>query len=80
MSLGRHRCIPTLEREHIRTNQIIKRMEYPHPLLTLAGEKAKLRQREINGSQHTYYCGAWWRNGFHEDDLLSGHNAVTHFQ
>ncbi|MCV6637709.1 FAD-dependent oxidoreductase [Candidatus Albibeggiatoa sp. nov. NOAA] len=72
-------CVTLNATEQIDPNRIIKRMTYTHPLFTLAGEKAKTRQREINGTQRTYYCGAWWRNGFHEDGLVSGRDAVQHF-
>ena len=37
-------------------------------------------QHEINGVQRTYYCGAYWRNGFHEDGVVSAINAFEHFE
>jgi predicted NAD/FAD-binding protein len=30
--------------------------------------------------RRTYYCGAWWRNGFHEDGLVSALDALDHFR
>jgi predicted NAD/FAD-binding protein len=33
----------------------------------------------VNGVQGTYFCGAWWRNGFHEDGVVSALTAVEHF-
>jgi predicted NAD/FAD-binding protein len=40
---------------------------------------AQARQRELNGWHGTYFCGAWWRNGFHEDGVVSAIEALTHF-
>jgi len=28
---------------------------------------------------HSYYCGAYWGNGFHEDGVLSALNVAQHF-
>ena len=32
---------------------------------------AQARWEEIHGVQHSYYCGAYWANGFHEDGVVS---------
>lgn len=58
--------------------KIVKRIAYDHPLYTPRGVAAQARQREINGAQRTYYCGAYWRNGFHEDGVVSALAAVEH--
>ncbi|MGE0873436.1 MAG: NAD(P)/FAD-dependent oxidoreductase [Burkholderiales bacterium] len=60
--------------------KVIRRITYHHPLYTPAGVAAQARQRELNGERHTYYCGAYWRNGFHEDGVVSALEAVKHFQ
>jgi len=59
---------------------IIKRITYHHPLYTPASVAAQARQREINGALGIYYCGAWWRNGFHEDGVVSALHALAHFE
>lgn len=59
--------------------KIIRRVNYEHPLFTPQGVAAQARQREINGPLNTYFCGAWWRNGFHEDGVVSALNALQHF-
>ena len=59
--------------------RIIKRITYHHPLYTPASVAAQARHREIDGVLNTYYCGAWWRNGFHEDGVVSALHALTHF-
>lgn len=70
----------TLNRtEAIDPAKIIKRIRYEHPLFTPAAVAAQARQQEINGPLATYYCGAWWRNGFHEDGVVSALEALGHF-
>lgn len=51
---------------------ILGRFEYAHPTFSLAGIKAQDRWQEINGTNNTWFCGAYWRNGFHEDGCWSG--------
>jgi predicted NAD/FAD-binding protein len=60
--------------------RVIKRITYHHPLYTTASVAAQARHREVNGAQGTYYCGAWWRNGFHEDGVASAVAALGHFR
>ena len=59
--------------------KIIARVDYDHPLFTPEGVAAQARQREINGPLNTYFCGAYWRNGFHEDGVVSALDALRHF-
>lgn len=60
-------------------NKIIKRITYHHPVYTKAGTAAQTRHGEISGHQRTGYCGAYWRNGFHEDGVVSAQAALSHF-
>jgi predicted NAD/FAD-binding protein len=59
--------------------QIIDRFSYHHPVYLPAGVAAQARHREINGTLGTYYCGAYWRYGFHEDGVVSAMRALEHF-
>jgi predicted NAD/FAD-binding protein len=59
--------------------RVIKRITYHHPLYTPASIAAQARQPEIN-CHRTFYCGAYWRNGFHEDGLASALAALAHFR
>lgn len=72
-------CVTLNHSEHIAPAKIIKRLSCQHPLYTPAGVAAQQRQREINGVQRSYYCGAYWRFGFHEDGVVSALNALEHF-
>lgn len=63
----------------IRPEMVIKRYDYTHPVFTLEGVDAQARQKELNGQNRSYYCGAYWRNGFHEDGVVSALDALDHF-
>lgn len=52
--------------------KILARMDYAHPVYTHASVAAQTRWAEINGVRNTWFCGAWWGWGFHEDGLRSG--------
>lgn len=60
--------------------KIIDRFAYHHPVYLPAAVAAQSRHREINGTFRTYYCGAYWRYGFHEDGVVSAMQALEHFQ
>jgi uncharacterized protein len=59
--------------------RVILRTTYQHPVFTPAAVAAQARHRELNGHLGTYYCGAWWRHGFHEDGVVSAQAALAHF-
>jgi predicted NAD/FAD-binding protein len=78
---ARHTFCVTLNRsEMVDPASIIRRLVYHHPLYTLAGVAAQQRQHEVNGVNRTYFCGAYWRFGFHEDGVVSALNALKHFE
>jgi len=51
--------------------KILRRFSYSHPIFSNASLKAQARFQEISGVNRTSYCGAYWRNGFHEDGVWS---------
>lgn len=61
-------------------DKIIKRLSYDHPVFTQDGIAAQQRQGQINGVKRSYFCGAYWRYGFHEDGVVSALNALAHFK
>jgi len=70
--------IVTLNRgEEIGAEKVERRMVYAHPMYTHEGIAAQGRWGEINGVRRTYYCGAYWGNGFHEDGVVSGERAAA---
>jgi len=52
-------------------NDVIETIRYEHPQFDAKAIAAQARHHEINGINHTYYAGAYWRYGFHEDGLFS---------
>ncbi len=80
LSLPRTYCVTLNNTDRIRPDKVIMRTTYDHPLFTRESIAAQSRHADINGVSRTFYCGAYWRNGFHEDGLLSAQTAVQHFK
>ena len=59
--------------------KVIRRVTYHHPLFTGDAVAAQARLRQINGVNRSYYCGAYWRYGFHEDGVVSAEQALESF-
>jgi predicted NAD/FAD-binding protein len=51
--------------------------EYAHPVFTIDARKAQARRAEISGIRNTFFCGAYWGWGFHEDGFTSGIAAAV---
>ena len=52
--------------------RILQRRQYAHPVHTHAAVAAQARKHEIQGVQRTWFAGAYWGWGFHEDGIRSG--------
>jgi predicted NAD/FAD-binding protein len=73
-------CVTLNDSDNIDPDKVIHRLQYDHPVYTPDGVAAQQRHREINGQRRTWYCGAYWRYGFHEDGVISALNAVENFR
>ena len=51
--------------------KILARMQYHHPVYTHASVAAQARKGEIQGRHRTWFAGAYWGWGFHEDGMRS---------
>jgi predicted NAD/FAD-binding protein len=69
-------CVSLNQTETIDEKQILQTFRYSHPLFTLDGIDAQHRWHEIAGANRTWFCGAYWRNGFHEDGVSSALQVV----
>lgn len=67
-----HTFVVTLGRsEAIAPDKVVARMRYHHPVYTHASVAAQARKAEIQGRHRTWFAGAYWGWGFHEDGLRS---------
>ena len=64
---------------HIDPDKVIRTVQYEHPVYSRESVAAQRRQAEIN-TDRTFFCGAYWRSGFHEDGVVSALNALGHFE
>jgi len=55
----------------VRPETVLRRMAYAHPLYSPGAVAARLRRTELQGQRRTWYAGAYWGWGFHEDGLRS---------
>ena len=69
-------CVTLNDRQAINPNRILGEFRYDHPVFSLEGIAAQERWPEINGVRKTWYCGAYWHNGFHEDGVVSALRVV----
>jgi predicted NAD/FAD-binding protein len=58
---------------------VLGRYVYHHPVYTAEAVAAQRRRAEINGTRRTYYCGAYWSYGFHEDGVKSAKDSLEEF-
>jgi predicted NAD/FAD-binding protein len=64
-------CVSLNQTALIDPGKILARYTYAHPQYSLAGMVAQARWEELLGARHSYFCGAYWANGFHEDGVVS---------
>ncbi|WP_339843810.1 FAD-dependent oxidoreductase [uncultured Halopseudomonas sp.] len=64
-------CVSLNQTAAIDPDKILRRFTYAHPQFSLAAAKAQARWGELAGANNTFFCGAYWANGFHEDGVVS---------
>ncbi|MDN6858972.1 FAD-dependent oxidoreductase [Pseudomonas sp. CAN2814] len=64
-------CVSLNQGDAVDPSQVLARFRYAHPQYDLAGVAAQARQASLQGQQHSYFCGAYWGIGFHEDGVVS---------
>ncbi len=64
-------CVSLNQTSAIKESKIIGEYEYEHPLFTGDGLVSQKSILNMNGHNRTWFCGAWLRNGFHEDGVWS---------
>ncbi|KOO06208.1 NAD(P)/FAD-dependent oxidoreductase [Vibrio hepatarius] len=73
-------CVSLNSSEHIQRDKILRSFTYHHPVFTKQSMESQQRRGEINGVNQTWFCGAYWYNGFHEDGVRSALDVVSGVQ
>ena len=58
----------------------LKTINYQHPVYCKETIEAQNRKQEIQGKNRSYFCGAYWGWGFHEDGAYSAVAAINQFK
>ena len=69
-------CVTLNSTKKINPNKILRSFTYHHPVFTTESIAAQQRKDEVQGKQSTWFCGAYWYNGFHEDGVRSALDVV----
>ncbi len=64
-------CVSLNLDEYVPRGHRLAEIDWSHPVYTPAGMNARKRRGEINGTNRTWFCGAYWGYGFHEDGVNS---------
>jgi uncharacterized protein len=64
-------CVTLNDASRIDPKRILGEWVYHHPIFTVERDAAQARHRELLTANRTSFCGAYWRNGFHEDGVVS---------
>ncbi|MAD43274.1 MAG: FAD-dependent oxidoreductase [Arcobacter sp.] len=60
-------------------DEVIENISYEHPQFDAKSIEAQSKRSLINGKNNTYFAGAYWRYGFHEDGLYSANTIAQEF-
>ena len=69
-------CVTLNDRSSIDPSKILGVYNYSHPVFSLESVTAQAQWADINGVKRTWFCGAYWGNGFHEDGVASGRRVA----
>ncbi len=67
----RHFCVSVNMTAQIAPETILRKFVYAHPNYQASTLEAQQKFSLINGKNNTYFCGAYWGYGFHEDGVTS---------
>jgi uncharacterized protein len=61
----------------ISPDKVLRTFQYEHPIFTVAAMQAQHDLPLLNQQGHIFFCGSYFRNGFHEDALRSAVDLAT---
>ncbi len=64
-------CVTLNREDEISSKKVIRRLRYSHPIFDHPAIAAQRLLSELQGQRSTWYCGAWFGYGFHEDGVRS---------
>ena len=70
-------CVTLNATESIAPENIIDRFNYSHPVFSLDSVFAARQIEQLNGTNNTWFAGAYLGNGFHEDGVVSGRQVAN---
>ncbi|MEJ6404531.1 NAD(P)/FAD-dependent oxidoreductase [Yoonia sp. 2307UL14-13] len=73
---GENMMVTLNSKRPIREELIWDEVTLRHPVYDLEALAAQEAATAMNGSNRTWFCGAWMKNGFHEDGLSSALDVV----
>ncbi|CAH0535202.1 hypothetical protein VST7929_02863 [Vibrio stylophorae] len=73
---GQTFCVTLNPQVAIDADQVIGEFTYAHPVFNQSSLLAAHSRSEINGHHRTWFCGAYWYNGFHEDGVRSALDVI----
>ncbi|BBN83301.1 FAD-dependent oxidoreductase [Pseudoalteromonas sp. A25] len=69
-------CVTLNHESGIEQSKILRRFTYHHPVFNQTSIAAQKQKPLIDGKNNSYFCGAYWYNGFHEDGVRSAVNVA----
>lgn len=79
LSAGNPYLVSLNRSQHLDSSLVHGRFTYEHPQYDARGMIQQPRHDELNGPNRTFYCGAYWGYGFHEDGVASALRVARHF-
>lgn len=70
-------CVTLNADRRIDPRRVLGKFEYHHPSFNSESRAAQSRHAELIDVNRTSFCGAYWRNGFHEDGVVSAEAVVA---
>ena len=69
-------CVTLNQTQDIDPSKILRQFTYAHPVFNRSSIDAQQQRHLINGIENTWFCGAYWYNGFHEDGVRSALDVI----
>lgn len=70
-------CVSLNPAQPIDPAKVLRRFEYHHPQFGPDCLHAQQQRLLLNGSNRSWFCGAWSYNGFHEDGIRSALDVIA---